>query len=89
MPKRPEPPPELAYAIEFTPEFLNAMGLDEEHPEPDPVVQVPSDEELARIPEWYAVNAWITADEYLACFGNAPQGFTPIAHGLRGRLKRK
>lgn len=91
LPPKPDLPPELANAIEFTAEFRHAMGFVEDHgPEPDAVTEVPSKEELAQIPEWYAVNAWITAEEYLACFGYTPQPFTPVRHGLHGqRRKRK
>jgi hypothetical protein len=85
MRKGPEPPPELADAIEFTAEFRDAMGLHYGDGESEVVTEVPSDEELAHIPEWQAVNAMITAEEYLACFGYAPQPFTPVRHGLRGR----
>jgi len=85
MTKRPEPPPELADAIEFTAEFRDAMGIVEDEPPPAPVREIPSDEELAQIPEWYAINGWITAQQYLACFGySADQPIQTIRNGKGG-----
>jgi hypothetical protein len=80
-------PPEIADAIEFTAEFRHAMGFFEDTPDPDPIIEVPSKEELAQIPEWYAVNARITAEEYLACFGYSETPIQRIKHGLAGKSK--
>jgi len=90
MRKRPEPPPELADAIEFTAEFRRAMGVLEGERPPDPITEVPSDEDLAQIPEWHAVNARITAEEYLAFFGYSMEPIQKIRHsnaGINNRWK--
>ena len=86
MRKRPLPP-ELADAIELTAEFRHAMGLDEGYSEPDAVTEVPSEKELAQIPEWYAVNSWITAEEYLSCFGFSEQPIQLMRNGHAGENK--
>jgi len=88
MRKRPDVPPELAGAIEFTAEFRDAMGLNYGDGESEVVTEVPSDEELARIPEWRAVNALITAEEYLACFGYSIQPIQTIRHKNAGKNNR-
>jgi hypothetical protein len=87
MRKRTELPPELADAIEFTAEFRHAMGFVDDDLSPDAVTEVPSNEDLAQIPEWYAVNAWITAEEYLASFGYSDTPIQRIKHGLAGKIK--
>jgi hypothetical protein len=87
MPPKAGLPPEIADAIEFTAEFRQAMGFVED-PDPDPVTEVPSKEELAHIPEWFAVNAWITAEEYLACFGHSMQPIQTIRHQNTGKNNR-
>ena len=87
MPKRPEVPPELADAIEFTAEFREAVGIvdDDDDPPPDVIYEPPSEEELAQIPEWYAVNGWITGEQYLAYFGySADQPIQRIRNGQGG-----
>jgi hypothetical protein len=84
MPKKPDLPPELGAAIELTAEFREAMGIIEPLRSEDPVAGVPSDEELARFPEWYAVNAWITAEEYLSCFGYSDQPIQLMRNGKAG-----
>jgi len=84
MPKKPDLPPEPGAAIELTAEFREAMGIIEPLRSEDPAAGVPSAEELARFPEWYAVNAWITAEEYLSCFGYSDQPIQLLRNGKAG-----
>jgi len=87
MRRRPDVPPELAGAIELTAEFREAMGLHYGDGESEVVTEVPSDEELAGIPEWRAVNAMITAEEYLSCFGLSIQPVQLMRNGRAGENK--